>query len=303
MNDNISNNALLEVRDLCKQFGDNKVLKGIDLTIRKGDVIAVIGPSGCGKSTFLRCLNLLETPTAGEIVFNEEQLFVMYSHYTKEELKNIKASIKSAKKNGEDISELMASYAERVLAYKNQKAGERIVRAKTNKNINLHREKIGMVFQQFNLFNNLTVLDNIILAPVKLGKYSKAEAVEKALELLDKVGLKDRANEYPSALSGGMKQRVAIVRALAMDPEIMLFDEPTSALDPEMVGEVLEVMRSLANEGMTMVCVTHEMGFAKEVGTRVLFMDEGIIMEQGTPEDIFTNPQNERTKAFLSKVL
>lgn len=303
MNDNISNNALLEVRDLCKQFGDNKVLKGIDLTIRKGDVIAVIGPSGCGKSTFLRCLNLLETPTAGEIVFNEEQLFVMYSHYVKEELKLVKSSIKIAKKNGEDTAALMARYAEQALVYKNLKAKERIVKAKTNKNINLHREKIGMVFQQFNLFNNLTVLDNIILAPVKLGKYSKAEAVEKALKLLDKVGLKDRANEYPSALSGGMKQRVAIVRALAMDPEIMLFDEPTSALDPEMVGEVLNVMTDLAKEGMTMFIVTHEMGFAREVANRVLFIDEGVIKEEASPKEFFSNPKDERLKEFLSKVL
>ncbi len=303
MNDNVYNNTLLEVKDLCKQFGDNKVLRGINLEIKKGDVIAVIGPSGCGKSTFLRCLNLLETPSAGEIIFDNEQFFKLYSLYTKEEIKELKALMSTLKKAGEDTTAVQAKLLELNQKLKEQKAEEKIIRANTNKNINLHREKIGMVFQQFNLFNNLTVLDNITLAPVKLKKCSKEEAVEKALALLDKVGLKDRANEYPSALSGGMKQRVAIVRALAMDPEIMLFDEPTSALDPEMVGEVLNVMTDLAKEGMTMFIVTHEMGFAREVATKVLFIDEGVIKEQAPPKEFFANPKDERLKEFLSKVL
>lgn len=303
MNDNVYNNTLLEVKDLCKQFGDNKVLRGINLEIKKGDVIAVIGPSGCGKSTFLRCLNLLETPSAGEIIFDNEQFFKLYSLYTKEEIKELKALMSTLKKAGEDTTAVQIKLLELNQKLKEQKAEEKVIGAKTNKNINLHREKIGMVFQQFNLFNNLTVLDNITLAPVKLKKCSKEEAVEKALALLDKVGLKDRANEYPSALSGGMKQRVAIVRALAMDPEIMLFDEPTSALDPEMVGEVLNVMTDLAKEGMTMFIVTHEMGFAREVADRVIFMDEGKILEEGTPEEIFDNPKCERLQNFLAKVL
>ncbi len=240
---------MIKVSNLVKNFGNVEVLKGIDEHISKGEVVVVIGPSGSGKSTFLRCLNLLEKPTEGEIYIDDEL-------------------ITSKKANVNDI-----------------------------------RKKMGMVFQQFNLFPHLTILENVTIAPKLVNKVKKEDAVKKAEQLLERVGLADKKDAYPGMLSGGQKQRVAIARALAMDPEIMLFDEPTSALDPEMVGEVLEVMKSLANEGMTMVCVTHEMGFAKEVGTRVLFMDEGIIMEQGTPEDIFTNPQNERTKAFLSKVL
>lgn len=240
---------MIKVNNLTKSFGDVEVLKGIDEHISKGEVVVVIGPSGSGKSTFLRCLNLLETPTQGEIYIDDELI--------------------------------------------------------TSKKVNVNniRKKMGMVFQQFNLFPHLTILENVTIAPKLVNKVKKEDAVEKAKQLLERVGLADKQDAYPSMLSGGQKQRVAIARALAMDPEIMLFDEPTSALDPEMVGEVLEVMKSLANDGMTMVCVTHEMGFAREVGTRVLFMDEGIIMEQGTPEDIFSNPKNERTKAFLSKVL
>ncbi len=249
--------VIIEVKGLCKSFKDNNVLNGIDIDIRKGDVVAVIGPSGCGKSTFLRCLNLLEIPTSGEIIFEGEHVF----------------------------------------------DGNAWKKSKINKDLNLHRQKTGMVFQQFNLFANLTILNNITLAPVKLKKMTKEEAKEKALELLDKVGLKDRANDYPSALSGGQKQRVAIVRALAMQPDIMLFDEPTSALDPEMVGEVLKVMTDLAEEGMTMVVVTHEMGFAKEVANRVIFIDDGIIKEENTPKEFFENPNDERLKEFLSKVL
>jgi polar amino acid transport system ATP-binding protein len=295
--------SLLEVKALFKQFGDHKVLKGIDLDVKKGDVIAIIGPSGCGKSTFLRCLNLLETPTGGEIVFNDEHVFKLYSSYAKERMIELKAKIKSCKKSGEDVSGLLKELNEVRHVYLAQRQEEKTVGKNINKSINVHRQKIGMVFQQFNLFPNLTVMQNITLAPVKLKKMTLEEAQEKALVLLDKVGLKDRANDYPSALSGGMKQRVAIVRALAMEPTIMLFDEPTSALDPEMVGEVLKVMTDLANEGMTMIVVTHEMGFAREVANRILFIDEGVIKEEGSPEEFFGNPKNERLKEFLSKVL
>jgi len=245
----ITNETLIKVEGLEKAFGEVEVLKGIDIEIKKGEVVVIIGPSGCGKSTFLRTLNLLEDPTGGHVYFE-----------------------------GTDITD-----------------------PKTN--VNLHRQKIGMVFQQFNLFPHMTVLKNMTIAPMKLLKLSKEEAEKRALELLDRVGLKDRADSYPSQLSGGQKQRVAIVRALCMQPEVMLFDEPTSALDPEMVGEVLEVMKSLANEGMTMAVVTHEMGFAREVADRVLFIDQGIIMEQGAPEEIFSNPKSPRLKDFLSKVI
>lgn len=239
----------IKVRNLKKNFGDLEVLKSIDLDIQEGEVICIIGPSGSGKSTFLRCLNLLEEVTAGEIIVH----------------------------------------------------GVRLTDKKID--INKVRENIGMVFQHFNLFPHLTVLENITLAPVELKKATKEEAEETALQLLARVGLKDKAGVKPDQLSGGQKQRVAIARALAMKPDIMLFDEPTSALDPEMVGEVLAVMKQLAEEGMTMVIVTHEMGFAREVADRVIFMDGGYIVEQGTPEEIFGNPQNERTKDFLNKVL
>ncbi len=240
---------IIRVRGLKKNFGTLEVLKGIDEHIAKGEVVAVIGPSGSGKSTFLRCLNLLEDVTEGEI-------------YVDNELINSPTA-----------------------------------------DINLIRQKMGMVFQQFNLFPHLKIIENITLAPVLLRKMTKPEAEQKALALLDRVGLKDKAQNYPGSLSGGQKQRVAIARALAMDPEIMLFDEPTSALDPEMVGEVLDVMKDLANSGMTMVIVTHEMGFAKEVASRVLFIDEGIVMESGTPREVFENPKTERAKNFLGKVL
>ena len=244
-----TDNILIKVSDLKKNFGSLEVLKGISTEIKKGEVVVVIGPSGSGKSTFLRCLNRLEEPTGGTIELD-----------------------------GVDITDKKV-------------------------NINKYRERMGMVFQQFNLFNNLTILKNITLAPVKLGIMGKKEAEEKAMSLLNRVGLADKADAYPSQLSGGQKQRVAIVRALAMNPEVMLFDEPTSALDPEMVSEVLDVMRELARSGMTMVVVTHEMGFAKEVGTRVVFMDEGVIMEENTPAEFFANPKNPRLKDFLSKVL
>ena len=287
-----NDDIILDVKGLTKSFGTNQVLKGVDAQVKKGEVIVVLGPSGCGKSTFLRCLNCLEDPSGGEIIFD-----------------------------GENIADMKV-------------------------NINKHRRKIGMVFQQFNLFNNKTVLQNIMLAPytiykgevrrekaakikelnalvkkevasghkkqvrlledqireVKKRSY-KNECREAALQLLQRIGLEDKANVYPSTLSGGQKQRVAIVRALAMNPKVMLFDEPTSALDPEMVGEVLNLIKEVANDGMTMVVVTHEMGFAREVATRVLFMDEGVISEEGTPAEVFDNPQKPRTQQFLKAVL
>ncbi len=273
------NKKLIEVEGLCKSFGDNKVLKDINTTIMKGEKVVVIGPSGSGKSTFLRCLNCMEDPTAGKIIFG-----------------------------GENIADMSVD-------------------------INVHRQKMGMVFQHFNLFNNKTVIENIMLAPVLIGKKnlkkqkrdnllkklhlkkgeiapvttSLSEINEKAkstaLDLLKRIGLEEKADAYPSSLSGGQKQRVAIVRSLAMDPDVILFDEPTSALDPEMVGEVLELMKDLAKQGMTMVVVTHEMGFAKEVGTRIIFMDEGRFVEEATPEEFFAHPKSERAIEFLSKVL
>ena len=240
---------MIKVENLHKYFGELEVLKGVNADIKKGEVVCVIGPSGSGKSTFLRCINLLEMPTKGEIFIDGIPV-----------IENIK-------------------------------------------NIDSLRTRVGMVFQQFNLFPNMSVLDNITLAPIKVLKMNKSDAEAKAKELLERVGLAEKADTYPNRLSGGQKQRVAIARALAMNPEVMLFDEPTSALDPEMVGEVLEVMKQLADSGMTMVVVTHEMGFAREVSDRVLFMEEGIIYEEGTPEEIFGSPQKPRTKDFLSNVL
>jgi ABC-type polar amino acid transport system ATPase subunit len=245
----VIDDELIRVENLQKYFGNLKALDGVNAEIRKGDVVVVIGPSGSGKSTFLRCLNLLETPTGGKVYFE-----------------NV------------DITDPKVD-------------------------INKHRQKMGMVFQQFNLFPHKTVLENLILGPTKLLNYSKEDAVRRAIELLERVGLSDRKNAYPSQLSGGQKQRIAIVRALCMQPDVMLFDEPTSALDPEMVGEVLDVMRDLAKSGMTMVVVTHEMGFAREVGTRCIFMDEGKIVEENTPKELFTNPKSPRLKQFLAKVL
>ena len=243
------NQSLIRVEDLHKSFGSLQVLKGVSEEIHQGEVVSIIGPSGGGKSTFLRCLNLLETPTSGHIYFD-----------------------------GVDITD-------------------------TKVDINVHRQKMGMVFQHFNVFNNLTVGANITLAPTLLKKMNSKEAEERAKELLNRVGLLDKYDTYPKKLSGGQKQRLAIVRALAMEPEVMLFDEPTSALDPEMVGEVLQVIKGLVKNNMTTVIVTHEMGFAKEVSDRVFFMDGGIIAEKGTPDEVFNHPQNARTQEFLSKVL
>ncbi len=281
---------LISVKNLHKKFGALEVLKGVDLDVQAGDVIAVIGPSGCGKSTLLRCLNLLESPTGGSILLEDEFVF-------KNERFVIKAQMKAMHDKKSD--EYLALKTE----YERLKKEEKLIEKTVNKTINIHRQKIGMVFQQFNLFPHLTVLNNITLAPVKLKKCSKEEAEKKAMSLLEKVGLADKANVYPSTLSGGQKQRIAIVRALAMEPDIMLFDEPTSALDPEMVGEVLKVMTELAKEGMTMVVVTHEMGFAKEVASRIIFMSDGVIKEENSPKEFFENPKDERLKEFLSKVL
>ncbi len=296
--------VILSVKNLCKYFGDNKVLDGINIDIKKGDVVAIVGPSGCGKSTFLRCLNLLEQPNAGEIVFEGEYVYKLYSLYTKQKINEIKLQIKNLKKEKAEIpSSLLLELEELTADYKFKLLEEKSISKTIQKGLNKHRQKIGMVFQQFNLFSNLTILENIVLAPIKVKKMDKEDAKQIALKLLEKVGLKDRANDYPSALSGGQKQRIAIVRALAMEPDVMLFDEPTSALDPEMVGEVLNVMTSLAKEGMTMVVVTHEMGFAKEVANRVIFIDDGVIVEENEPKEFFENPKNQRLKEFLSKVL
>ncbi len=288
---------ILSVRKLYKKFGKLEVLKGVDLDIYKGDAIAIIGPSGCGKSTFLRCLNLLEQPNAGQILMNDELVFKNERVYLKRRLK----AMKQAQNQGQpfDQEEFNGLKAE----YEALRAIEKSLEKEFLKKINAHRQRVGMVFQQFNLFPHLTVLKNITLAPTKLKKMTEEEANAKAMELLKKVGLEDKANVYPATLSGGQKQRIAIVRALAMEPEILLFDEPTSALDPEMVGEVLKVMTDLAREDMTMVVVTHEMGFAREVAERVIFMNEGVIKEENNPKDFFENPQDERLKDFLSKVL
>ena len=295
----MSDNILLSVKNLHKYFGKVKVLNGVTIDINKGDVVAVVGPSGCGKSTFLRCLNLLEIPTAGEILLENEYIFKNQHIYLKEQLQELKA-LKKQKLFDEQAQE---KYNTLLTEYKLLCKEEKTIEKRIAKQINLHRQKIGMVFQQFNLFPHLTVLNNITLGPIKLKKLSKEAAEAKAMTLLKKIGLEEKANAYPSTLSGGQKQRIAIVRALAMEPDIMLFDEPTSALDPEMVGEVLKVMTELAKEGMTMVVVTHEMGFAREVANRVIFVNDGVIKEDRPPEEFFSSPKDERLKEFLSKVL
>ena len=286
----MQNIPILSVKNLHKKFGQLEVLKGVTIDVNKGDVVAVIGPSGCGKSTFLRCLNLLEEPTSGEIKLENEYVFKNERIYLKEKLK-------TAKKTDESEYERLKK------EYTALKAEEKAIEKYLAKHIDLHRQKIGMVFQQFNLFPHLTVLKNITLAPIKLKKMTEEEATAQAMALLKKIGLEEKANVYPSTLSGGQKQRIAIVRALAMNPDVMLFDEPTSALDPEMVGEVLKVMTELAFGGMTMVVVTHEMGFAKEVANRVIFMSDVVIKEENSPKEFFANPKDERLKEFLAKVL
>lgn len=290
---------IISVKKLHKSFGKLDVLNGINIDIHKGDVVAVIGPSGCGKSTFLRCLNLLEVPSAGEILLNDEYLFKNERVYLKRQMKALLA----LKKTNQFNEETEEQYQTLKTQYDALRKVEKQIEKVAAKNVNLLRQKIGMVFQQFNLFPHLTVLKNITLAPMKLKKVPQEEANAKAMELLKKVGLEDKANAYPSTLSGGQKQRIAIVRALAMEPDVMLFDEPTSALDPEMVGEVLKVMTELAQNGMTMVVVTHEMGFAKEVANRVIFISEGVIREENSPEEFFKNPKDERLQDFLAKVL
>ncbi len=290
--------ALISVRNLHKKFGKLEVLNGINLDIYKGDVVAIIGPSGCGKSTFLRCLNGLETPSAGEIILENEYVFKNERVYLKRKMRAMKENAKKTQ-TPLPMDEFNAVNEEYLALRKEEKAISKYM----DTAINLHRQKVGMVFQQFNLFPHLTVLQNITLAPIKLKKVSEEDANAKAMELLKKVGLAEKANVYPSTLSGGQKQRIAIVRALAMEPDVMLFDEPTSALDPEMVGEVLKVMTELAADHMTMVVVTHEMGFAEEVATRVIFMSDGVIKEENSPQEFFANPKDERLKEFLSKVL
>ena len=295
----MNNQPIIRVKNLCKQFNDVSVLNGVNIDINKGDVVAIIGPSGCGKSTFLRCLNFLEKPTAGEIYFNDQVLFKNERVYLKRKMKALLA----LKKTKEFTPAVKEEYLALEQQYAELRKTEKAIEKQTNSTLNQYRQKIGMVFQQFNLFPHLTILQNITLAPIKLKKMSEAEAQQQAMELLKKVGLEDKADAYPSTLSGGQKQRIAIVRALAMNPDVMLFDEPTSALDPEMVGEVLNVMTELAKNGMTMVVVTHEMGFAKEVANRVIFMSDGVIKEENSPKEFFENPQDERLKDFLSKVL
>ena len=299
---------MISVKNIYKDFGSLQVLKGVSCEIEKGEKIVIIGPSGSGKSTFLRCMNLLEEPTYGEVWVDDDLVTPIDPYLHAEVIRASRTYQKLAAVGETDDGALIARVKkEDLLNEKHEGAPYRRLMRQLYKDhamdVNLVRQRIGMVFQQFNLFANLTVLDNITLSPMKLKGLSKAEAEEKAFQLLDRIGLRDKAGVYPATLSGGQKQRIAIVRALAMDPEIMLFDEPTSALDPEMVGEVLDVMKELARSGMTMVVVTHEMGFAREVGTRLLFMDEGQILEEAPPAHFFTNPKTDRAKEFLSKVL
>ncbi len=331
---NTDKGIIIDIKNIYKYFGKLKVLNGISCEIKKGEKIAIIGPSGSGKSTFLRCMNLLEDPTYGEVWLENQivtpvdpylhrQIIMQSKTFKKEMTCKMKAVLGTECENINDY-ELLAGrlsrqefedIADQVIV--DIKQNDRLKKheglnytsrlreysKKYNLNINVARQRIGMVFQHFNLFNNLTIMQNMILAPVQLKLKSKAEAMQKAEELLQRIGLLDKKDEYPSKLSGGQKQRVAIARALAMEPEVMLFDEPTSALDPEMVGEVLGLIKELADEGMTMVIVTHEMGFAREVASRVLFLDGGKIVEENEPKELFGNPQNERLKDFLSKVL
>lgn len=331
---NSQKGIIIDTVNIYKYFGKLQVLKGISCQIKKGEKIAIIGPSGSGKSTFLRCMNLLEEPTYGE-VWLEDKLVTPADPYLHRSIIMASKTFKNAmtyqmkKVLGAECSQIgdydllagrmdrdtFDSLADKVISsikkndllkkFEGCKYSSEIRKynAKYSLNINTARQRVGMVFQHFNLFNNLTIMQNMILAPVQLKLKTKEQAIEKATQLLERIGLLDKKDEYPSKLSGGQKQRVAIVRALAMEPDVMLFDEPTSALDPEMVGEVLELIKELADEGMTMVIVTHEMGFAKEVASRVLFLDEGKIVEENTPDMLFAHPQNDRLKDFLSKVL
>ena len=307
---------MISVENIFKDFGAVKVLKGVSCQIKQGEKVAIIGPSGSGKSTLLRCMNLLETPTYGEIWLKNKLLTPVdpYLHFDvirssntyRRMLEEAKTKEPNADEAELDLKIVMEIKKHDLLKKREGKEYSAAIKklfTDSYINVNLARQKVGMVFQHFNLFNNLTVLKNITLAPIKVKKMSKEQAEEKAMALLKRIGLEDKANAYPSTLSGGQKQRIAIVRALAMEPDVMLFDEPTSALDPEMVGEVLALMKQVADEGMTMVVVTHEMGFAREVASRVIFMDDGVIKEENSPKEFFENPQNERLKEFLSKVL
>ena len=297
---------MINVKNISKKFEDGvSVLRGVDCHIKKGEVVAIIGPSGSGKSTLLRCMNLLAVPTGGEI-WLEDKLISAPDPYLHDEIIEASLTYKklSAEMSGKDATEKIKS--EKLLKKIEGRAFKKALaeyKAKEGIDINLARCKMGMVFQHFNLFNNLTVLENLTLAPVELKLKSEDEAKTDAMALLKRIGLESKADVYPSTLSGGQKQRIAIIRALAMNPDVMLFDEPTSALDPEMVGEVLDLMKSLAAEGMTMVVVTHEMGFAREVADRVIFIDEGVIKEEGSPAELFESPKDERLAEFLSKVL
>lgn len=302
---------MISVKNIIKTFEDGvTVLKGVDCHIEKGEVVAIIGPSGSGKSTLLRCMNLLSTPTYGE-VWLKDKLLNPVDPYLHPEVIMASNTYKKLTQGGMGSDEAILKIRKEDLLNEKFSAAEgKAYKAAMKKihddnfiDINVARQRMGMVFQHFNLFNNMNVLDNLTLAPVQLKLKTKEDAEKKARELLKRIGLEDKADAYPSTLSGGQKQRIAIVRALAMDPDVMLFDEPTSALDPEMVGEVLDLMKQLAGEGMTMVIVTHEMGFAREVADKIIFIDEGIIKESGTPTEVFGNPKDARLKDFLSKVL
>lgn len=305
---------MIEIKHIYKNYGNIEVLKGVTTTINKGEKIVIIGPSGSGKSTLLRCMNLLEEPNFGEVWIDEKRItpidpylhpevFVNTKIYKKILSKKMNDGLKEENCKSEIVDEIKKSHTLKKYEKISVKKEIKKIYGKKVDNANLVRRKMGMVFQHFNLFNNKTVIQNLTLAPILLKLQTKEEATNSALKLLDRIGLVDKANVYPSTLSGGQKQRIAIVRALAMNPEYLLFDEPTSALDPEMVGEVLSLIKELADDGMTMVIVTHEMNFAREVATRVLFMDNGVIAEEGTPEEIFEHPKTERLKEFLSKVL
>ncbi len=307
---------MISVNNIFKTFDKTSVLNGVSCHIQKGEKVVILGPSGSGKSTLLRCLNLLEVPTYGEIWIGDKLVTPIdpYLHFSVIRLSKTyrnmmeKAKAENANANEDELDkQIIKEIKEKDLLKKYEGKEYRKEIHKLFKqsyiDINLARQKIGMVFQHFNLFNNLTILKNLTLAPTQLKLKTKAEAEQMAMALLKRIGLEDKANVYPSTLSGGQKQRIAIIRALMMEPEVMLFDEPTSALDPEMVGEVLSLMKQVADDGMTMVIVTHEMGFAKEVASRIIFIDEGVIKEENTPQEFFTNPKNERLKEFLSKVL
>ena len=307
---------MISVKNIYKYFDDLKVLKGVSCDIEKGEKVVILGASGSGKSTLLRCMNLLEKPTYGEVWLDDNLLTDIDPYLHNEIIKASRTYEKLVKKRGFTLEQIPLEVENEIiqdirindlLNEKNEGSKYSLLMKQIFKkhylNVDIARQRIGMCFQHFNLFNNLTIMDNLILAPVTLKLMSKEEAITKSIELLYRIGLYDKKDEYPSKLSGGQKQRIAIIRSLCMNPEVMLFDEPTSALDPEMVGEVLNLMKELAIEGMTMVVVTHEIGFAKEIATRVIFMDEGKILEEGTPDEIFNHPKNDRTKEFLSKVL